>query len=127
MSIGYDKFYPKPFLPVKPQTEHPPSFEPVKMIQPVDPFHNAFYYTNDHQNNIVSQNFQPEVVIPMMYRRRRRHDFVPVEPIPKDTPPQEIYGSRISHVDNTAASNFVSQPSTQPNYNKATLMPFSML
>ena len=104
MSIGYDKFYPKPFLPVKPQTEHPPSFEPVKMIQPVDPFHNAFYYTNDH-----------------------RHDFVPVEPIPKDTPPQEIYGSRISHVDNTAASNFVSQPSTQPNYNKATLMPFSML
>ena len=90
MSIGYDKFYPKPFLPVKPQTEHPPSFEPVKMIQPVDPFHNAFYYTNDQ-------------------------------------PPQEIYGSRISHVDNTAASNFVSQPSTQPNYNKATLMPFSML
>ena len=90
-------------------------------------FYQLNHKLNTHPALSLSQNFQPEVVIPMMYRRRRRHDFVPVEPIPKDTPPQEIYGSRISHVDNTAASNFVSQPSTQPNYNKATLMPFSML
>ena len=31
MSIGFDKFYPKPLLPVKPDVEHPPSFEPLKV------------------------------------------------------------------------------------------------
>ena len=62
MTIGFDKFYPKAYLPVKPNVEHPPPFEPLKVIQPVDPFHNAFFYTNDQQNNILSQQYKPEVV-----------------------------------------------------------------
>ena len=57
MTIGFDKFYPKAYLPVKPNVEHPPPFEPLKVIQPVDPFHNAFFYTNDQQNNLFSQQF----------------------------------------------------------------------
>ena len=122
MSIGFDKFYPKPLLPVKPDVEHPPSFEPLKVIQPVDPFHNAFFYTNDQQNNLFSQQFQPEIVIPMMYRKRHRHEFEPIIQT-------NVYGSRFNHADNTLTSDFVAQPSqpSQPSTeSKSTLLPFSL-
>ena len=112
MTIGFDKFYPKAYLPVKPNVEHPPPFEPLKVIQPVDPFHNAFFYTNDQQNNILSQQYKPEVVIPMMYRRRHKHEFEPISPIPGDAPPTNIYGS-----------DFVAQPSIEQ---KPALLPFSL-
>ena len=124
MTIGFDKFYPKAYLPVKPNVEHPPPFEPLKVIQPVDPFHNAFFYTNDQQNNLFSQQFKPEVVIPMMYRRRhRRHEFEPISPIPGDAPPTDVYGSRFNHPDNTLTSDFVAQPSIEQ---KPALLPFSL-
>ena len=122
MTIGFDKFYPKAYLPVKPNVEHPPPFEPLKVIQPVDPFHNAFFYTNDQQNNILSQQYKPEVVIPMMYRRRHKHEFEPISPIPGDAPPTNIYGSRFNHPDNTLTSDFVAQPSIEQ---KPALLPFS--
>ena len=99
-------------------------FEPLKVIQPVDPFHNAFFYTNDQQNNILSQQYKPEVVIPMMYRRRhRRHEFEPISPIPGDAPPTDVYGSRFNHPDNTLTSDFVAQPSIEQ---KPALLPFSL-
>ena len=123
MTIGFDKFYPKAYLPVKPNVEHPPPFEPLKVIQPVDPFHNAFFYTNDQQNNILSQQYKPEVVIPMMYRRRHKHEFEPISPIPGDAPPTNIYGSRFNHPDNTLTSDFVAQPSIEQ---KPALLPFSL-
>ena len=123
MTIGFDKFYPKAYLPVKPNVEHPPPFEPLKVIQPVDPFHNAFFYTNDQQNNILSQQYKPEVVIPMMYRRRHKHEFEPISPIPGDAPPTDVYGSRFNHPDNTLTSDFVAQPSIEQ---KPALLPFSL-
>lgn len=123
MTIGFDKFYPKAYLPVKPNVEHPPPFEPLKVIQPVDPFHNAFFYTNDQQNNILSQQYKPEVVIPMMYRRRHKHEFEPISPIPGDAPPTNVYGSRFNHPDNTLTSDFVAQPSIEQ---KPALLPFSL-
>ena len=118
------KFYPKAYLPVKPNVEHPPPFEPLKVIQPVDPFHNAFFYTNDQQNNILSQQYKPEVVIPMMYRRRHKHEFEPISPIPGDAPPTNVYGSRFNHPDNTLTSDFVAQPSIEQ---KPALLPFFQL
>lgn len=80
MSMGYDNVYPKPMLPAEPETEHPPNHEPLKVIQPVDPFHNAFYYTVDQQNNMFSQSYNPQVIVPMMYRRHKKHEFIPMQP-----------------------------------------------
>lgn len=70
----------KHYIPAQPHPTHPPQHEPIKILQPTDPFHNAFYYTNDEQNNILGQRVPvDQVVNPVRYVRRRRHEFIPIE------------------------------------------------
>lgn len=69
----------KPYIPAQPPATHPPPEEPCKVIQPTDPFHNAFYYTNEEQNNVLGKKYQPEVITPVRYVRRRKHEFIPID------------------------------------------------
>lgn len=69
----------KPFTVAQPPANHPPNHEPCKVIQPADPFHNAFYYTWETQNNLLGLQHKPEVIQPVRYARRRKHEFIPIE------------------------------------------------